>query len=213
MNNNPEALLKLVVPAIFFILWAVNQLFNKEKAAARGAVSPIFGPRPGGLPPAPRPGERGRPQSPPYRDVTYEQAPALGRRPNPGSGRQADDLLVIRDERRPTPAQSAKPRGARPQAPPTNPARSGRGSSQAGRNPAGAGKAPPAPPAYVSVTPTALMSDLPSKISDQGPMPFTQLRDSLTNPQRVREAFLLNELIQPPVSMRRGTTPRRRLGL
>ncbi len=219
MNNNAiEVLMKLIVPAIFLIAWALNQLFNKESPASPNRSGPSLGPRSGGgLPPAPRPGprnaeEQGRnPATLRWpKDATNDPMARAGGSQPAGS----DEIIILGTETRP-------PRRSGP------PSR-GRG----GRR--GRPGAAPEPEREESTRKNVLNLDLPKPISQSidlrpvmeplvGPiMPLDpkatdtvrpvpigtaltalDLQISVRDPARLREAILLSELLQPPVSQRR----------
>lgn len=218
MNNNAEALLKLLVPAIFFLIWAINQVVNRETPTPPQRNGNPLGPRPGGLPPAPRPVERSRPQPSSYRDVTYEQAPSYPAR-TATSTKTDQDFLIIRDDGRAVPASPAgrssappegrrqpKTRGNRPggSEPGSQRARRQGNGPQANRESSAVSRAPIARPAITPQDSSAPSSTEPAQPprSDLSPL-AARLRQSLSSPDRIREAWLLNELLGPPVSQRR----------
>ena len=180
MNNNPADLLKLLLPIFFLVLWAVSQIMNRQGAArSRNAglgvnprPNPGLGPRPGGLPPAPRPNNR-----PTYREPT----------PPPNRPGASDDGIVILSEEsarrnRPGPGPG-KGRGGKPN-----------------RRPANA-PAPAALPASKApeVDFTGISA---VKADALRPPEIRSLREALRSPERFREALILNELLGPPISRR-----------
>jgi hypothetical protein len=238
MNMNKfELLAKLIVPAFFLIVWALNQIFNKETPATPARGNRPVGP-PGGRPPAPKP--------PPKRneeDRAFATAdPKSGAWTSPSDSRASkpvvlagdDEVIILSSDtvRRPPPA---KPRTQ--SSPPANRPRQSR------RNKGGDGEKTPqrlggnisqsvrqtitqTPLDMKSITqtqPLNLSADLrgdqasPSMLSSTasiagsaGPMAEVfDLKGALGSRARLREAFLLNELIQPPLALRnRGLGPK-----
>lgn len=186
MNNAQfEALAKLILPALFFVIaWALNQVLNRE-AAPGGGMRPAR--PPGGLPPAPLPGDRGG------RDLIWQEAaPPLPRR-EPMAG--PDEIIIIGSETRP-------PRGG-----PVVPVRRR-------RPPPTAAPARPEPPRPVapppSLAPSAATAEpLPSKVVPRSAT-LGALRETLMSPTRLRDALMLREILDPPVALR-TTRPGRHL--
>lgn len=215
MNGNMEILFKLFFPAIVLIAWALNQVLNKETVATPNRGQPL-GPRPGGLPPAPRPLERKVANSPygPGRSTSSSA---------PGRTSLDDEIIIIRAENV-RPASNAP---ARPQARRT----AGRAKSPQAA-PARRPAEPPAPELLggkiaTSVAQTVSLAGRPlndlgasSIVAASSPagasltmgqpinLNSANLLSTLKDPIRVREAFLLNELLQAPVAKR--TRPRSR---
>lgn len=193
---NLADLLKLVIPAIFLVIWAVNQLLGKEEVTAPPRGQPI-GPRPGGLPPAPRP--------PVSRDVSQgwpspASSPAPPQVKPKAPSTDTDDIFVIRGDADPF-------------------VRPGRGQASARRQsrtrPAAPPKAPEpaAPKRLATPLPTGLITaPIDVKLNAQSfantppPQPLTApahpLAELIRSPGRLREALLLNEILGPPRSLR-----------
>lgn len=196
---------RLIIPGALFLIWVVNQLLNKElKPTPNPAERPGgVGPGPGGPPPAPRTSPRD-PRDPAMR---FSNAPTARQ----GAVRSAadDEIIVIRAE---PPGFPARPPG-----------------SGAVKRPARQKSAPAKPPESPSrpltsgvsqklgsaldhhslvEEPTSLLLSMPPAVStDPGTMPsptVVELSKILGSQQAVREAFLINELLQPPLSMRRN---------
>ncbi|WZO99723.1 hypothetical protein EP7_001335 [Isosphaeraceae bacterium EP7] len=202
---DPDELIRAVVPLTFLAIWALTSLFNREAKP----LPPRGGTAGGPLGPYAQPP---RPQSAPQPWQPAQTGPAAGQKQptmrwgGPAGGRPQvdDDILIIRDK--PSQAfQRAKP--ARPQ------------KSQRSREP----KAHQAPATDIdsmkmeSMTQN-LTADLGKELqldklsagvtsaravgrNDERPatMAITTL---LNSPERVREAFILKEILDPPVSLR-----------
>lgn len=202
MNNNIDNLFRLLVPAIFLVLWALHQLFNKENAPPpTNRPGGGLGPRPGG---PPRPAtDYGR--EVPYRDPTG---------PVPGPTRAAssapeDEIVIIRSETaRPAGVGGGPPRDAR-RPPRPRPSRPGRGSREPRRE---APEPRPGPEAPVPATPPPPTTGGPASpilIGLAPPLSADELRRALTSPSRIREAILVNEILQPPKALRGRRGPGR----
>jgi hypothetical protein len=198
MNNE---LMKLVIPGIILLVWAVTQLFNKENAPPPSPRGPSPGPRPGGLPPAPRPLERTAAGEP-----TLRFGPSSAPRPAPAP--RGDEVLVIREPTRPAPVarRPVRPRAvppAPPKRPEPAPARSltTSVSQSLPRDIETSLKIQP-------LTSTATAASESTKVTaavGPGTAPSAlqlDLRQTLADRNRVREAFILNELLQPPLALR-----------
>jgi hypothetical protein len=209
MNNNWDQLIRAIVPLTFLAIWALTSLFNRESKAfpprAAGGPQPPFGPRPG--------------------EPTMRWTPPAST-PNPGVRRVPlgdDDILIIQ----PDPARPSRPGQARP-VQPTGPRRPNRS-----RQPIPTVKKPDAPvsrPRLGGVSqnvnqqlanPTAMtplstiasmatstgsdLADAPSAPSrTTSPLPtISTLIPLMNDPTRLREAFLVNELLQPPLALRK----------
>ncbi len=209
MNGNWDQLIRAIVPLSFLAIWALTSLFNRESKAfpARPA-----GPQPA---PGPRPGEptlRWGPTAPP--PPTGPRRVAIG----------DDDILIIP----PDPARAARPGQARPLAGPQAGPR--RGAKARPAAPAGR-RAEPVAPARMkladvnqnvnqhltqSTLDLAPLSAMPPSATSTtlglstSPMSHaaavlptvSSLTNSLADPVRLREAFMLNEILQPPVALR-----------
>ncbi|MFO0959458.1 MAG: hypothetical protein U0800_18830 [Isosphaeraceae bacterium] len=194
---NLADLLKLIIPAIFLVIWAVNQLLGKEEVTAPPRGQPV-GPRPGGLPPAPRPPvSREVPQGWPSPSAAATPPRA---KPKADAFADSDDIFVIRGDGdpfvRPAPKPSIHRRAAR-------------------SRPAAAPKAPePAAPKRLGaplptgLTNTPIDVKLNERTSTSTPAiePLTTpphpLAELIRSPGRLREALLLNEILGPPRSLR-----------
>jgi hypothetical protein len=203
--NNLDPLLRLLVPLIIFlVISALNQIFNKETGAA-AAKGQGLGPRPGGLPPAPRPGERAGVGDP----NLLRYGPSGSSRRN-----EFEDIIVLRPEPTRPSARSAPQR------------RQGRGKSAAPAAPKAAESAasrslgtnvtqkidtsqimrPLAELEPITSRSAASESSRLGTSASPGPLDLPNLaglRQTLTSPSKIREAFLLNEILQPPLSLRR----------
>ena len=208
MRGELEVLIKLIIPAILLIFWALSNLFNRESAAQAKGQSPL-GPRPPGYPGA-RPPERARPPSQP---------------PRPGPSGREDDVMIIRAEPN-RPGRAANPQQRR------NPGR-GRNPQQAqGRKPDAVAARPreqlggrissdvsQSLAQQMDIRP--LSESTPATVNEMSPSVPTMaagttppstifdLRTALATQGRIREAFLLNEVLQPPMALRNRGRGRR----
>ncbi len=200
--QNLHVLYQLLIPALFLVLWALNQLFNKEAAGANRPGGGL-GPRPGGAPPTPRP--RPRPA---------HQPEPIGARP---AGE--DEIMILESEPRRL-AESRRPSNA----PNRKPSRSGQ--NRPGRKPLSGSSLPKAmdtktgkPGSFAQAsgltTQTTQTSQVTSVSEDRATAGLSaetakvesafssaRLRESLGDLNRVREALVMQEIFQPPVSVR-----------
>jgi hypothetical protein len=223
-----EILLKMVVPLVLLAIWALTSLLNREARPMPPRMGQGLGPRPGGLPPSPRPLERAvvtpaREPSPRWQPTPGAMSPAARRPP----GRPDEEILIIRSET--TPSRQASPS---PQARPGGSLRKASRGRAAG-SPARRIEPTPVKPLATApglglITPvnrplevapltvsqpaltaeeaassTGATSANPKVVADRRSI---DLRRALGSRDRVREAFVLNELLQPPLALRR---PRR----
>jgi hypothetical protein len=219
-----NSLLQFIVPLTFLAIWALTSLFNREAQplpprTGRAPIPP--GPRPGGgFSTAPQPADL-RPEAA-GRDPNVRWGNANGRRT---PGRLDDGIVILESETRRTPTnpsvrsvsappkRSARPKPAvvppeRPE-PPTHhilhsttglPHQMGhpldvhlQGSTHTPLLRASQDLARTQPP--VNEVPQALTR--PESIS-------FDVRAALVSPSKLREAFILNEIIQPPIAARRS---------
>jgi hypothetical protein len=181
MNQNQlEILAKLIIPALFLLAWALNQVLNKEAPAP--PAGPLPRRPPGGLPPAPMPGQRPAP-----REVIWQETAPPPPRREPMAG--PDEIIILGSETRPArPAPVVPVRRRRPRS------------------------APPAPPKPEPPKPT-LATDRPAAPIIPPPSPATvdpalaAIRQALTSPARLRQAFLLREILDRPLTLRRPRLP------
>ena len=204
--------MKLLVPLLLLAFWGLKQVLERETPPAnRGA-----GPRPGG----PRPPEglaaRERP-----RDAGLQWSGPPPRRPGPGSGPGIvvrgqpagdDEIIILRpDSVLPQRLAGRQSLGRKPQRP-----------SKPGLTPRGAEPSKPGPlGGQISQTVDQTLglqsgmgpvdqrgaqhSSVRSQVSaNPTPSPTADaLSKALRSPERIREAFLLNELLQPPLALRK----------
>jgi hypothetical protein len=221
-----DNIFQFIVPLTFLAIWALTSLINRESQplpprANRPPGPP--GPRPATPLVPPRPPER-RSEPPSLEPSLRWQATGSGdrqggRRP---SGRPDDDILIIESEprrapassspnrpgagnapRRATRARSAPPAAKRPE-PPAPRALTAtlarEAETQIGRhlelNPLGRAASPLA---------TQELHDI-GKVDQPATAPSAKAGDYLallTSSARVREAVILNELLRPPLALRR----------
>jgi hypothetical protein len=201
MRNDLEILIKLIIPAIVLIGWAINQVSNREAPAPPRRPFPPGPPPPpgGGLPPAPMPGERAGP-----REVIWTEAPPPPPRRELPAG--PDEILILGTETRPvkppppSPGRpSVSPRSRSPRRPraaqPPRPELSRPRPGLAGDLARGPDTLPAAPEPPAARSPDRLTAPA---------LDPAQLRAAIASPARIREAIVLNELLQPPLSVRRA---------
>lgn len=205
MNNQVEILIKLIIPAILLIFWALSNLFNREGAAVQGRGAP-------GARPMPRPGDRPRP-------VATTARPVPPKRPN-------EEVFVIRSETNEPPGRSNNQPPGRSNSPQKRNSNRGKGSQSSQP------RRPDAPkPRHVdlfdakipmnvnqSVTKPLEIRPLTESVADTRietvpsnpsmavgltpPSTIADLRVGLATQGRIREALLLNEILQPPMALR-----------
>lgn len=221
MNNNQwDELVKLIVPVILVIFWAINQLFQKDLTAPR-KVAP--GRRAGEGPPPPgRIGGETRPRMQPFEpEMTPER-----RRVPPG-----EDMVILSSETRST----RHPKAGRPNAGGGAAARpkSGKKSRNAADTRSGTRRADSISGADLSsgserLERTSILGPLTSVsggpafsessgVSDDTPevrvagpttpIGIDELREAMLNPRRLREAILVSEILQPPLVLRSRRSP------
>jgi len=236
MNNNFEILAKLIVPAFFLIVWALNQILNKEAPATPARGSRPVGP-PGGRPPTPAPA------SPPKRKQNAEERAFATADPKSGAWVSSpdargnppivlagdDEVIILGSEtvRRPPPAKprtqsSARAGGAKPNRRPPKAAEAEKPPQRLGGNISQSVRQTisQAPLDMMSITQSqpltnlavdvrgingasSMVSSAASAAGSAGPIAEVfDLQGALYSRARIREAFLLNELLQPPLSLR-----------
>lgn len=196
-------LLKLIVPAIFLVIWALNQIFGREQAAANGRP-PTLGPRPGGLPPAPRPpvSQEIPPGWARGQDFSNRGQSAASSTANP------DEVFVIRAEptRPPAPASASAP-----------PTRRGRSRSGAAARRAEPPRTKPLVEPLVkglsaSATRPSMFTPTEVEATSQEirePAPGSpDILAKLRSPEGCRDAFLLATILGPPRALRPTTRHR-----
>lgn len=216
MNNNLEALVRLLVPLSFMAIWALTSLFNRESKIT--PVKPSINRRPTPTPQRTEPSLRFGSQTPTSirSEAEIRAKRALQTRPSTAS----DGIVVL--------SSSDDRKGKRS----SNPAPSG---SKGGRSNRASNIRPlDAPqkqaklagvtqnvsqhsintnlnvPLQISPDQSILGSPVSAPQSAKQPVAADRvhadrdgLRETLADPSRLRQAFLLNEILQPPVSMRR----------
>ena len=191
MNNNWDNLLKLTIMLFFGAIWALTSLFNRESKPAPAR------------PPGPRPSTGPKPGEPTLRWAPPPSAPTARRVPIGD-----DDILIIgsdapRPAARPGPRRQSKARAAAPAPKPVEPAPSRPklgGVSQSvsqhlNRTSLGLAPATGSPPTLEAGRAWA------GKDAKLGPV-VQSITASLADPARLREAFVLNEILQRPISLR-----------
>jgi len=185
---------KLIVPLIFLAFWGLKQVFEREPQRQPGRPAG-FGPRPDA--PAQRVGAGAGAGQAPRDPAVRWSGPAA-----PPS-RRDDDVIVIRPESiLPDTRPGANRRRAQPRPPaqriePDRPRPIAQGITPLISQPLrGLGTISLAKQADVIVTTTASAA-----------LAAPAVAQALRSPERIREAFILNEVLQPPVSLRRIRRP------
>jgi hypothetical protein len=217
---NQSALLVGIFVAMT-IAWALIQLLGKEMPATPGRSS--TGGTPGGLPPAPRPPDRG--------SRSAQQMPATARwvnppppaaSPPPRLPNASDEVIILSSEtlRNPLPVvprtgvTAQKTRTVRRPKTPATPARPepARSRSVLGgavtQSVAQSLERPidlqPLTNAAALASSQAAETPRPSGATDRGsPQPTIDVKSFVESRARVREAFLLSEILQPPRALRK----------
>ena len=214
-----EVLIRFIIPAILLIFWALSNLFNREKAEtpAKTGGSPL-GPRPGSYPPA-RPIERERLSGSPTMTPPRYAPPSSA----------TDEILIIRAEtNRPPSRLNPQPRRnpVRPRPPQNPPNRRPVEPPVRQREQVGGRLATDVNQTIANTIDTRSLTQSMAAVSAstsigtqteaatvaegiQPTMSALDLRLCLNDPVRIRQAFLLNELLQPPLALR-GRNRRRR---
>ena len=202
-----QDLVQYLVPFSFLAIWAITSLMNRESK-----------PVPTRMPRAPQVG--GRPGDP-----TMRWGGSSGTTPRRVNVGREDDIIILSDDE-PRPARTARPR--------TQPASTTRRTARTKPGLAATRKldTPVASPLVSGVnqgvnqqlattidlqplTTTdrnlASVASRPNPPSAKAPdlVSVSKLAAMMVEPNRLREAFLMNELIQPPVSMRRRSSRHR----
>lgn len=195
-----QDLWRIIIPVVMLIVWALSNLFNRENAAAKDRAMGL-GPRPG-FPP--RPGER-----PGGSSMTSANRPTA----------KDDGIIILRSET------------TRPGARSTSPARRNQGRTRPASSSPRHPEPPPSRPkeilggrisAEVNQTITrpleirpltesvSAANELEAAATSTAPAvgyvaatSIADLRLALSTTARIREAFLLNEILQPPMARRR----------
>jgi hypothetical protein len=200
--NDVETLIKIIIPAILLIFWVASNLFNREnkQTAAKDRASAIVN-RPTAYQP-PRPPDRRRvaPQQTPPRYVPQnEEVMVIRAEPNRPQGRPAQSAKRNAGRGRTASAAQAR-RVELPAAPRNRELLGGNVAADMNRSlelrpltqtMASAG----------STNSTASTASVDVLSATNAPALFLALLD----PVRVREAFVLNEILQPPLSRRIAT--------
>jgi hypothetical protein len=208
MNNWPDLLFQMLVPLTFFAIWAITALFNRE---SRGFV-----PQPPGQKPGTTSGVR--PGDPTLRWGSSSV-------PQSSSGRRVpigdDDILIIPSDpnrpAKPAPIRSAQAGGPRKtlkgrqaqatvRKPEPAPSRPRLGGVSQNVNQQLARPMDLTPLTTIAPMATSTGSDLanapsaPSKTSTV--LTISTLIPLMNDPMRLREAFIVNELLQRPLALR-----------
>ena len=207
-----EILLKAIVPLSFLAIWALTAVFNKQSQPlpTRVPSSNPFGPRP--APPTPlapsRPVSTVR-NEPPIRWGSQTVAPPPPPRLRPGG----DDEIVILEMPRlnrptgrgvsPSKKSKANPAANKPTPKPSANPGFGKISQTVNQQLTGAIHHHLLAESVAStVTHSVAGTAAKSIVVDIADQRLASLVATMRDPARLREAFVLNELLQPPLSMR-----------
>jgi hypothetical protein len=214
-----ELILVLLTFIISLVGWALRELVNKEAPPIPQRPQP-----PAGWPNPPRPAERAA--QPPERDpsLLWSGQPSAGSRPRGSNA--SEDVIILSSETLRTPmatvprstAAPARPRPVkRRQAPASpagrpEPAKPRRLGEAIGQNLAATHLQPMEVkpllgPQAVRESATAQTATTAARTSPA----LENLRAALATPDQVRQAFLLAELLRPPLALR--NRPKRRAGV
>ncbi len=225
-----DSLYQYIVPLAFAAIWALTSLFNRE-------TQPLP-PRPGRAPGpnGPRPSS---PSSATVRPADWRPE-SMSTRPsgsgNPTSpgrsgGRKNDDIVILDSEPRKTTSSPGSRRGSRPRSsvqptPRSNEPVTPRALSDSlGRhsNPSSSVQLLPQATSLnpLSLPPSPLLTNPADEaaklqagralVTEQDSFSTMDIRKLLQNPSRLREGFIMGELLRPPVALRHGGLfPRRR---
>ena len=186
---------KLIVPLIFLAFWGLKQIFEREPQRQPGRPAG-FGPRPDAPPGGPRPGV-----APGVRDPAVRWS-GQGAPPS----RRDDEVIIIRPESILPDSPSARPGANRRRSQP---------------RPTSQRIEPERPrPITSAITPLvaqplrglgpislAKQADVVATTTASAPLAAPAIAQALRSPERLREAFILNEVLQPPVALRRIRRP------
>ncbi len=201
-----DTLLKAVVPLAFLAIWALTALFNREgntlPARTPGPPNP-YGPRPG-IPP--------RIAAPTERPPALRWGPQGGAQPTPRAGGD-DDIVILEGPRMtrtvvPRPSRRARPRPTPPVAPKPAPiisTRIGMGNVTQSVNQqlvVPLTIEPLTSQVSAVVTSPAVTTAAKSVDPAKSPLSALGLGGSLTEPQRLREAIVISEILRPPLALR-----------
>jgi hypothetical protein len=196
MNQNADALFKLIIPGIFLLLWILGQLFNREMNEARNGRRPL------GDPLGPRPDRPGRPGG------------------VPDSGLDPSDPMSVIDPRTGRPVAVVFPGAAND--PRQSRSRQGRPNPRRGEPNRGRGRPPAADPSARPPQPGSIAASLaqppqlveapqsPTASRGQAAIDVGQIRDWLGSPERVREAILVSQILSRPRGLDRLRPGQRR---
>ena len=176
---------KIILPLILLVFWALSQILGREVRQP------------------PRPVPRGLPGGGPPREPLQSLWPP---EPARGPANKAPDILILDEPaRRPRSAAAASLERS---APSVRPRRAARKAAQA---PA-VTSVPERSLARIELAPLTAPSEPATKkeatVGDFTDTMATAVREGLQSPQRVREALVLSEVLQPPLALRGRTLHR-----
>lgn len=203
-------LARLVIPGIVLVLWALNQLFGKEEANAQARAAKIL-PKPGNLPPAPRPRVRQGGAAPgavsqPAKAWSNGFDPVRPPVPTTSGVNPREEVLIIGPE-------SGRPGGNRRGGQQSGGKRGQRGKSAPAAERKGESKSLVAPlDRAMSSSPLSrpgevrLTDQAPKLEETMAPVAGFDFSGAFNSPQRLREAFILQIALGPPKALqnRRG---------
>lgn len=187
---------EFILPLVVFAFWVIMQIFGKGERSSLPGPAPNRAPRRAPAPgPRPAPAPLQRPvaaEAPRKRPASDFDPPAWARRPS-----MRDEVIVLESTDR---TVVVPPRGARP-APVT---RRGGGAKPAAPRPVERA----APFSVFESVKTETSGDPPAVREERSRGPLISV-PLLRSPEGLRQAMIINEIFQPPLSLRGPRSPRR----
>lgn len=224
-----DNILQFIVPLTFLAIWALTSLFNREAQPLpprSGRPPGPPGPRPAGAPMPPRPPVRRSEPSPNAPPTRWQPANSSGRPVRPRQpSRLEDDIVILDSEPKRPPVPPPPPPRAGGGV--SSPRRTGRNRStpaqQAKRPDSATPRALSASLAQESAAQMSRPLELNPLAGINTPLSTQQSHDVAEStwttipstssnspakllavtPEKLREAIILNELLQPPLALRR----------
>ena len=227
-----ESLYQYIVPLVFIAIWALTSLFHRESQPLPPRTGRVPGPRPQ---PQPSPDRRAELSS---RDPLFSRPLEPGSQGPPHRpGGRRDDILIIEAE--PRRSSGSTPRPGSPAPAPRREAKGRQGTQKPGSSPGRPAETdrsrslsasmthPETPPTIQSqalkplTLPASPLLTTPNDeaaktqagrvlVSELDSFSSAEIRLLVQTPARLREGFILGELLKPPVALRGGLFTRRR---
>jgi hypothetical protein len=207
-------ILKFMVPLAFLAIWALTALFTREAKPLPGRIQAPpnpYAPRPAPAPGMTRTTTVERPQP------TLRWSPPGNTAPVPRAGGNDDDIVILESTRQVRPGSNqgrgvaparrsrSKPAPAAKPAPVAPPKFASGGVSQSVNQQLSSSM--PITPLSIQNSPTIVQSVASSVQRDEGSdialHRLVAIKAMMTDPARLREAILINEMLQPPVALRK----------